>query len=272
VAQEGAKKSRSAFFYNGGVKATRTLTTKCGYQLGGTDNHRIKVLTNQGIVEWKYLADLREGDVVCIHRNTNLWASDYIDCTPFHNDRGYKDLTFPDQLTEEWGHLLGYLVGDGLWNYKGRVEVTVEHPETWETLKGVFTNLLGSYSVVMDKRRENTGALKFASIGVRTFLHDLGFRLGTDRDAKMVPWSILQSPQSVVQAFLRGLFEADGGVESNGKVVSFSTASARLVREVQTLLLNLGIVSRIKPKTVKGKVYWSLTIRGLRHRAAFADV
>lgn len=271
VAQEGPKQSRSAYFYNGGVKATRTLTTHCGYRLGGTDNHRIKVLSEAGKVEWKYLADLQVGDVVCIHRNTNLWASEYLDCTPYHNDQGYKELIFPGQLTEDWGRLLGYLVGDGLWNYKGRVEVTVEHDETWETLKGLYTKLFRDYSVVMDKRTGNTGCIKFNSVGMRTFLHDLGFRLGTDRDAKMVPWAILQSPRPVVQAFLRGLFEADGGVEADGKVVSFSTASGRLAREVQTLLLNLGIVSRIRPKTVTGKVYWRLTIQGLRHRTAFAE-
>ncbi len=271
VAQEGARRSVSRYFYNGGVKPTCTLTTRCGYQLGGTDNHRIKVLTQQGVVEWKYLADLELDDVVCIHRNTNLWAEKYVDCTPFHNDRGRKELWFPDQLTEQWGRLLGYLVGDGLWNYKGRVEVTVEHPETWETLKSLYTDLLGSYSVAMDKRTANTGAIKFSSVGMRQFLHDLGFRLGTDRDAKMVPWAILQSPRPVVQAFLRGLFEADGGVESGGKIVSFSTASGRLAREVQTLLLNLGIVSRIKPKPVDGKIYWILTVRGLRSRMAFAE-
>lgn len=271
VAQEGGKRSRSAYFYNGGTKATRTLTTRCGYQLGGTDNHRIKVMTEQGVVDWKYLADLVVGDVVCIHRNTDLWASIYVDCTPFHNDRGYKDLTFPDRLTEEWGRLLGYLVGDGLWNYKGRVEVTVEHDETWDELKQLYTKLLGSYSVVRDKRTENTGCIKFCSVGMRAFLHDVGFCLGTDRDAKMVPWVILQSPRPVVQAFLRGLFETDGGVESGGKVVSFSTASGRLAREVQTLLLNLGIVSRIRPRTIKGTVFWVLVIRGLRHRTAFAE-
>ena len=271
VAQEGAKQSRAAYFYNGGVKATRTITTHCGYQLGGTDNHRVKVLTEQGIVEWKYLADIHVGDVICIHRNTDLWASKYVDCTPFHNNRGYKDLHFPSQLTEDWGLLLGYLVGDGLWNYEGRVEVTVEHGETWEALKALYTRLFGGYSVSMDHRTENTGCIKFNSVGMRAFLHDLGYRLGVDRDTKMVPWAILQSPRSVVQAFLRGLFETDGGVESGGQTVSFSTASNRLVRDTQTLLLNLGIVSRVKPKTIGGKVYWTLSIRGLRHRRAFAE-
>ncbi len=235
IAQEGSCRARSKFFYNGGVRATRTLTTYCGYRLGGTDSHRIKVLTEQGIVKWRYLADLKIGDVVCIHRNTDLWASEQVDCTPYHNNEGLKDLTFPDRLDEKWALLLG------------------------------------GYSVVMDKRRKNTGAVKFGSVGMRKFLHAVGFRLGTDPDAKMVPWSILRSPRSVVRAFLRGLFEADGGVESGGKTVSFSTASGRLAREVQTLLLNLGIVSRIKPKLVYGKVYWILTIRGLRSRMTFAE-
>jgi len=271
IVQEEGVRARSDFFYNGGVRDVRVLTTRCGYQLGGTNNHRIKVMAKQGMVDWKYLSDIEPGDVVCIHRNTNLWASEPVDCTPFHNTLGRKELEFPDQLDEDWGRLLGYLVGDGLWNYRSRVEVTVEHSETWDTLKALFAKLLGSYSVSIDKRRKNTGALKFASVGMRQFLHDLGFRLGTDRDAKMVPWSILQSPRPVVQAFLRGLFEADGGVESGGQTVSFSTASRRLAHEVQTLLLNLGIVSRVRPKTVKGRVYWGLVVRGRRSRLTFAE-
>lgn len=272
VAQEGNQKSHSKFFYNGGTRHTRTFTTHCGYQLGGTDNHRIKVLTEQGVVDWKYLADLKVGDIACLHRGTDLWATQYVECTPYHNDKGLQNLTFPNVLDEDWGLLLGYLVGDGLWNYRGRVEVTVEHPETWERLKEIFTRLFGKYSICMDKRRQNTGAIKFGSVGMRQFLHDLGFLLGTERDAKMVPWSILQSPKSVVQAFLRGLFEADGSVSKNGKVVDFSTASHRLAHEIQILLLNLGIVSRVHPKTVKGRIYWILTIRGLRSRKAFADL
>ena len=272
VAQEGAQKSRSKFFYNGGPRATRTLTTQCGYQLGGTDNHRIKVLTDQGVIDWRYLADLNVGDTVCLHRGTDLWATEYLDCTPHHNKLGLQNLTFPDVLTEDWGLLLGYLVGDGLWNYRGRVEVTVEHPKTWERLKGLFTKLFGKYSICMDKRTANTGAVKFGSVGMRQFLHGLGFQLGTERDAKMIPWAILRSPKSVVQAFLRGLFEADGGVSKSGQVVDFSTASHRLAHEMQTLLLNMGIVSRVYPKTVKGRVYWILAIRGLRSRKLFADL
>ena len=272
VAQEGAARSRAAGFYNGGVKATRTLTTHCGYVLGGTDNHRIKVLASNGCVEWKHLADIQVGDVVCIHRGADLWATKPVDVRPYHNTLGTKPLVFPDTLTERWATLLGYLVGDGLWGYPNRTEVTVEHPETWEFLKTLFTELFGSYVVYMDKRTKNTGAVKFNGLGMRKFLSDLGFQLGTARDAKMVPWSIMQSPRPMVQAFLRGLFETDGSSGADGKTVSFCTASQRLGHEVQTLLLNFGIISRVNPKVVKGRTYWMLAIRGRRSKQLFADL
>jgi intein/homing endonuclease len=272
VAQEGSSKSYSKYFYNGGVKAIRKLKTYSGFELGGTDNHRIKILDTEGEIVWRYLADLKIGDVVCLHRNTDLWSSEYVNCKPYHNKLGLKDLTFPEILDERWGSLLGYLVGDGLWNYRDRVEITVEHPETWEYLKELYQELFGKCSICKDKRTKNTGAVKFHSVGMRKFLHDLGYRLDAKRDSKKIPWSIFRSPKSVVCSFLRGLFETDGGVEAGGKVVSFSTASKRLAQEVQILLLNLGITSKVRPKTVKEKIYWTLTICGLRSRQTFCNL
>ena len=75
IAQEGKEvTSQSEFFYNGGVKPVFKFKTHCGYRLGGTGNHRIKVLSDNGDIEWRYLSDLKLGDIVCIHRDTNLWG------------------------------------------------------------------------------------------------------------------------------------------------------------------------------------------------------
>jgi hypothetical protein len=57
-----------------------------------------------------------------------------------------------------------------------------------------------------------------------------------------VPRVILQSPETVVAAFLRGLFK----INTDG-VVLFVSASRQFVAEVQTLLLNFGIMSQIRP-------------------------
>lgn len=262
VAQGGDAQARSQFFYVGGKKPIRTLRTHCGYTLGGTYNHRIKVLDESGAICWKYLGDIRAGEFVCVHRGTDLWASEYVDVSQFWPKSKFKDRAFPTCIDEKWGCLLGYLVGDGTWATDRRVEITVGHSETWDFLKNLFTELFGEYHISMDKRCSNTGSIHIFSVDLRRFLHSLGFWYDLATDQKSVPWVILRSPRSVVCAFLRGLFEADGGVERGGKVVSFSTVSQHLASEVQILLLNLGIVSRVKLKTVRGKPYWILSVLG----------
>ena len=277
VAQEGPRaRSRSAYFYRGGHREIRRVRTHCGYEIAGTLNHRVRVMTEDGVIDWRRLDEIRENDQIAIHRGTDLWASEAV-CTRAIIDelrhQGRKKVSFPDQIDERWGLLMGMLVGDGHWKPKNGVCMTVEHDEMWGLAEGLFEELLGPSMRTMDKRTANTGALRFHSVAAREFLHEFGWDWDCDRFSKHVPWSIMQSPAPVVQAFLRGLFETDGGVESGGNTVSFSTASERLAREVQVLLLNLGIVSRRKAKWNEKyqRHYHILTVRGLRSRTVFAE-
>jgi intein/homing endonuclease len=273
VAQEGATRSMSSHFYNGGVKPTFKVKSASGYTVTGTGNHRVRVMTPAGVVDWKYLDDIQPGDYLAIHRGTNLWATEYLDVRPFHNEDGRKELDLPDRLDEDWGSLLGYLVGDGSWRNSCGVAVTVEHKETWSYLKGLFTKLFGSWRVQPDRRTACTGRLEYAGVRARRFLDALGWSLEGDRYGKRVPWSIMQSPRSVVCAFLRGLFETDGCAESGGRHVTFSTASPSLAHDVQVLLLNLGIVSNVSLKwnAKTQRHYAILSIKGVRSRALFAE-
>lgn len=279
VVQEGGRRSRSAYFYRGGHREIVRVRTHCGYEIAGTPNHRVRVMTEGGTVEWRHLSDFALGDVVAIHRSTGLWATEYV---PTQEIVGRlrvhgkcKEVLFPDTLDEDWGLLLGMLVGDGHWTMKNSIQMTVEHAEMWEASDALFRKLLGATSRNMDKRcKSETGALQFFSTRARQFLHELGWDWSCGRYDKRVPWAIMKSPRSVVRAFLRGLFETDGGVEKDGMVVSFSTASERLAHEVQILLLNLGIVTRRKAKWngEYERYYHFLTIRGLRSRQRFAEL
>lgn len=279
VVQEGGRRARSAYFYRGGFREIVRVRTHCGYEISGTPNHRVRVMTEAGVVEWKHLSDFAKGDVIAIHRNTDMWARKYVSTRNLvdrlHSHPRCKDVVFPDFLNEDWGLLLGMLVGDGHWTIKNSVQMTVEHDEMWAASDALFRKLLGKTSRNMDKRRASeTGALQFHSVRAREFLHELGWDWSCGRYDKRVPWAILRSPRPVVCAFLRGLFETDGGVEKDGIGVSFSTASERLAHEVQILLLNLGIVSRRKAKWNDRyrRYYYTLTIRGLRSRQMFAEV
>lgn len=274
IAQECGRRARTTAFYNGGIKPVFSIKTKDGHQITGTGNHRVKVLNEEGCIKWRYLADVSKGDHVAINRGTDLWATKYLDLTPYHTKIGSKEVQLPLVLDETVGNFMGYLVGDGSWTLKGSLAITIEHPETWTHIARLFREILGEPKIEMDKRTQNTGCLKFHSIRARALFDVLGFKIGCDRDAKTFPWAILQSPKSVVCAFLRGLFEADGCAEKGGSCITFSSASFRLAHEVQVVLLNLGIVSSVRKKWVPktGKFYANLSIKGVRSRKLFAEL
>lgn len=262
VAQESGKTSRSAFFYNGGVKDTVYFETSCGYTLEGTPNHRIKVLTPRGEVKWKYLEDLQTGDMTCINRSSQLWVKDYVDLKPYLE--GKKELNLPKHLNEEWGELLGLLVGDGRWTQKNAVSLVSGEREMEDYYMTLFRKLFGKVSYYPDKRCENVGSVVISSKEMRDFLYDLGWVLD-ERGQKQVPYTILKSPKSVVCAFLRGLFETDGTVHDSS--ISFSTVFYQLAKQVQLLLLNLGIVSNLE--TISNKVEFRVRLRGLESKQIF---
>jgi intein/homing endonuclease len=366
VAQEGRKHySKSAKFYNDGVRDVKSITTYCGYNITGTDNHRIKVLGHDGVVTWKYLTDIQTGDFVAIHRNTDLWTQDYLSIQQFHeqclipphlsrpqlnkekfcewlrllddpvtmsraevakqlgmsipelqkllatlrakfgiifrkvlfNKRSgstiewlpthipfdkYKycnrrNIQFPDILNERWGLLLGLLVGDGTWGRTSSIQITGGCEELREFVELLLDSEFDHHTIYRKKSRSSTcpkfpWSISIYSTAVRKLLRLLGYDSSKPSN-KHVPWSIFKSPKSVVAAFLRGFFETDGGLEKSGSLISACTASTRLATEIQILLLNFGIISRIRQKWNKKykRYYYCIHILGYESRKLFAE-
>ena len=75
-----------------------------------------------------------------------------------------------------------------------------------------------------------------------------------------------------ISAFLRGLFEADGWVTSGGanNIIAFSTRSEELSKQVQLLLLGLGVFSKRKgyyeETEIGDRVY-----KGIQYRVSICD-
>ncbi len=275
VAQEGHTRSTSAFFYNGGDRDTIRVRSRCGYEIEGTPNHRVRVMAEDGTIQWRFLGDMQVGDRLGIHRNTDLWAHAPVDTTSYTvGNSGRKEVQLASSLNESWGLLLGVLVGDGTWNRPGQIEVTVgPYPEWLAQVEDIFRNTVGEPSTRLEERTSRAYRVQFDSTKTRQFLDRLGYKLGSKTDEKRIPWVIWRSPKRVVAAFLRGLLETDRGTERGGRIISFSSASQKLASEVQLLLLNFGIVSRVKPRLNKkyGKTYHHLTVLGADSMRIFGE-
>ena len=262
VAQECGTNSRSAYFYNGGVKPTKYLETFCGYRIEGTGNHRIKVMTKECRVEWKYLEEIEVGDMACINRTSQLWPTEYVDISRYRTDGSQ-----PKYLDEKWGELLGLLAGDGHWTDTRAVGMTVGEKAFEPYLMTLFRDLFGKVSYHPDKRKVDVGRIGAYGKDLRKFLDHLGWVVDCTTKTKSVPHTILKSPMSVVCAFLRGLFETDGSAYDSA--ITLSSASYQLAHEVQMLLVNIGIVANLSKSNREDRTEYRIRLKGSKSKRLF---
>ncbi len=245
-------------FYVGGKQKTLRLTTRFGFQIEGTPEHRIWVRRNDGSEKWVCFDEISKGDAVAIDRNIDLWGNKTeIKDFPFEKKTNAKLYDLPKVMDADLGYLLGLLVGDGTVTYKNCFGLTT----TDEFLVDEFQRIIGK----LFNYRVNTSASGFSyrvsSKQIRVFLEKLGLDYAR-AEKKCVPEKVLCSSQKVVVAFLQGLFDTDGYAANHQAKVFLSTSSEKLAREVQMLLLNLGIIASLKKKKTKCLPTFQLGIYG----------
>lgn len=91
----------------------------------------------------------------------------------------------------------------------------------------------------------------------RTKLEKLGLKRARARE-KYIPWSILQSPESVVVEFLKGLFEGDGSCfkyksnqRKNNFGICYYTGSKKLANDLHVLMTKFNIVGNLGQRKSK---------------------
>ena len=144
-------------------------------------------------------------------------------------------------------YLLGYFVGDGNVTKSG-ICLTCGDEGHARRLGELFAAALGLRASVRDDATA-TGPqwrVEVHSRELLRLLEQLGIDLSASAPDKRVPAAVLGSPKDVVAAFLRGYFDADGYAGPAGIILS--SASLELVRTVQIILLNYGILSTQRPQ------------------------
>ena len=253
-----------ANFYYDGDRPTRKVTTRSGFVIEGSLRHPVLVRAKDGTEAFKRLADVNEGDFVCLDRS----GADFprqepsINFNPTVGVTNTREYTFPTHLTPELACLLGYIVAEA-WTGSPHTTVITQHvsanPETHADIRALLREVFGWVGNEHAANRDTT--INVTSVRIRSFLTACGVHRQTARH-KTIPELIFQGTRASVRGFLRGLFEGEASVDPRSGSIDFSTASEVLARDVQVLLLRFGIVSTRHPKRVPGyaHTYWRLLI------------
>jgi stage V sporulation protein R len=149
----------------------------------------------------------------------------------------------PTELDEEFAWFLGYFIGDGNLNKSG-IGLTTVDDELAHKLVATVESLFGLQARLTLDTSEGHRRWRVTvhSRELWRVLESVGINLESKARTKKIPPSILRSPESVMSAFLRGYFDADAYAGPEG--IRLSSSSRELIREVQIVLLNYGILSR----------------------------
>ncbi|MCI0486220.1 MAG: replicative DNA helicase [Blastocatellia bacterium] len=237
--------------FSTGVKPVYRLTTRLGRSIRATANHKFRTL--QG---WKRLDEIRPGDRLAVPREI---------CSPYHQTMSDAELA-----------LLGHLIGDGCTLPRHAIQYTTRERDLAEIVASLAREVFGSeieprirqerswYQVYLSSTRHHTHNVRSA---VSEWMSDLGV-WGLRSYEKRVPDKVFEQPRSAIALFLRHLWATDGCVRMKPgfypPAVYYASSSERLARDVQSLLLHLGInaILRRKPQNGKGRDQFSVSLSG----------
>jgi ribonucleoside-diphosphate reductase alpha chain len=238
-------------FYINGAAPTLRVTTRRGYTIQGTHQHRIKVW-EAGALVWRRLEDLAPGmrvplqatGLIGVERPVSLdvQASEH-----FNN----QSITLPPLMTTDLAYLIGFFMGDGSLKRRS-LRFACSGAAVVERLISLSERLFGVSPKISSDRR----SLKLVSVEVHStrlveFWRKNGFAKQAPGPAHRgkgyqphIPLAVLATnSEAIYGAFLAGLIDADGTVW-NGHTVSMTTVDRAFHNHLKTMLLTLGVYTQ----------------------------
>ncbi|MFW6026771.1 MAG: LAGLIDADG family homing endonuclease, partial [Candidatus Woesearchaeota archaeon] len=219
----------------------KVIQTELGNKLKGTPNHKVAIIGEEGEIKYIPIGEVEKGDyLVCSlgGHNGKKINLDSIEKQHFNSNK----INIPDTLTSELAEILGLFMADGYFSTGGRIIFSLDSKDK-DLFNKIKSNMkeLFNLDLGIKSEEENGIDMIYYSRDLKRWFKKQGW---DKKDSKSVsiPEDIFKSKKEVAESFLRGVFEGDGSIHKEGYPV-FSTISKRFVREIQQLLLRLGIVS-----------------------------
>lgn len=264
---------------NPGICSTKTARLSLGITLTGTPHHRIRVAAtpkfswqdsagkwhpSEPESIWRRLDALSTADYVLVPFGMDVWAKKAASLPAFTvpTQRTNAHLIQPPTTaTEDLAYFVGVYNADGsLHDANGSFAIRLSDTRGryTEVLLPILRRLFGDLPV-----RSTPGeGVAITGIALADWAEAIGLRRKITN--KSIPPWLLACPRSYAEAYLRGLSrDAFVGVNGGTTVYWRYTGTEQLCREVQMLLLNMGVVGGLKDaRTARSPNTWCLFVTG----------
>jgi DNA gyrase subunit A len=225
---------RASVLFHSGEHPTLRIRTREGYELAGTHNHPVLCLVDMvgvPLLLWKRLDEIKSGDRVLLARM----------------DR--DDEAAIGRREEQEALLLGAFVAKG-WCSEKRAGFNNVDRKYFERIVEAYDEVVGGQRYVSRRTIASGSELHELDVHNLCALREsaLSSLVGARSGTKAVPERVWRGSRPYKRAFLQSLFEGDGSCSLLPRKtiqISYSTRSEQLAKDVQLLLLEFGVVSRL---------------------------
>lgn len=219
-------------YYDQGFAKTKSIKTKHGYELQGTFDHKVRVLTDGNGYNWKGLGDVEKGDIVVLKRGflynkKQTWLSNYK------------------------AELLGYYMADGWWTVSGRAHklfFETSNSNEAEYISDLISKSFGSTFRIKVYKRNRSGSKSIRLEVNSKELYDWFQKykcIKAGAIAAFIPDVVLSGSLDNIVSFVRGYHTGDEHVRKEDKRVGFTSISKTMATQLQIVLLGLGFISHL---------------------------
>lgn len=216
-----------------GSKEVLNITSKTGLEQKVTLNHPLLTVSDTGKFVWKKAELLKVGDKLVTRVGDNVFGND-------------QTIT-----SRKEAYCIGAIVADGYIGDDRYIDFCNSDVSLLEYVGDYFKSLSESnpvrevYKGIVPRYRLYNKKL------VKDWHRKLGLTYGRAKDKK-IPACIMSSPRQIQLDFLAGYLECKGYIDTKRFAMEVVSSSKELIQQVQLILKNLGIVSTLRDKKVKG--------------------
>ena len=229
-----------------GRKPVKVIKSKSGFATEATINHPLRVMDATGHIVWKMAGQVEIGDQLPMLRNTRQFGK--------------------GELTSDEARFIGYLIADGTMGRAEKFGLTNSDADVVALYRSFVHDTLGLKTSKNSKEGSTSVTYwTFGGANRQAMVEKYGLEI-CKAAGKTVPLVVRMSGEEAQKSFIRAFMELECSLSPDAQAIETSSASRKLLADIQLMLLNFGIVTYLRDKVVDGTTYYRMTIN--RNEAA----
>lgn len=221
---------------NGGIRKikqdTLIINSMYNYPIEGSTEHCLMRLNDNG-PDWAKLKDLKVGDLVAMQCGQHIFGNnDDISDIKLVTD----EWKHPNVITNDMAYFFGLYISEGSY---GNNMLNIYNVD-----KEVI-DFLSRFNGLKFKHQDINCGNYTCSKSFNEFMDKIGFSECHTAQNKKIPDRLLRMSKDNIHNLLSGLFDGDGHSSSFNGEVGFTSTSLELINQIRSILLNIGIVSKL---------------------------